>query len=435
MQAVAIDDKNYRANTFFVLMLCIGLLNGCQNMVIGEAAKGRNPREKPSINITTFSESLECMDDMLSAYDLPPVTITAQHIPHLSGDPNTVNGAKEMLITSLSSISEKSKKIKFVSFGSDLTDILALHRGHKKKDLFKTPDYFIRGGITQLDKNVISSRIGMGLNQDEWNSSFSGGQGVSYAALDLNVGTIADLQMISGVTSHNVLGVYSKGLGGDLGGRINSVGLFFDFGVDRRDGLGQAVRNLIDLGVIEIVGKMFDLPYMMCLPLDYSQAQVVKQINKEYNRYSVNKKMLVKAIQFSLRKNEFYNGKIDGILGNKTQLALQYYQRYSGDTSKGVDLSTYKTMLYGFKPDQGGIELPKSSKASAVAFYKDSQITQVDSQKVVLRPTEPTLNQVVSVNKVKVHSLYQYLQDRYQSDSDLETISTDNFLDIRVEPL
>ena len=390
MRAAAIHHnfRQYHRGRMLRVALLVAitlLLAACQTMVMGEAAKGRNPREKPSVNITTFSDSLECMDEMLAAYNPQTITLTAQNIPNLSGDPNTLNGAKEMLITALSNISEKSRKIRFVSFGSDLTDILALHRGHADKDSFVTPDYFIRGAITQLDKNVVSSRIGMGLNQEEWNTAFSGGAAISYAALDLNMGTVSDLQMLSGVTSHNVLAIYNKGLGGDLGGRINSVGSFFDFGVDRREGLGQAVRNLIDLGVIELVGRMFDVPYMVCLPIDYRQPQVAKLIDKEFSRFSASREKLIKALQFSLQRQHFYNGDIDGIMGDKTRRAIQFYQQYTGLDSNGLDLATYKTMLYGMAPDKGGREATEDQTYAAHVFYRQGPVTQADPQKVVFQ--------------------------------------------------
>ena len=79
---------------------------------------------------------------------------------------------------------------------------------------------------------------------------------MSYVALDINVGDMGSLQIIPGVNSNNVLALYNKGVGTDIGGRIKSVGTFFDFGVDRRDGLSQAIRNLVDLAAIEIVGKL-----------------------------------------------------------------------------------------------------------------------------------------------------------------------------------
>ncbi len=354
MQATAEVKYKMTKKVALITLFITSQLSGCANFLLGNKTFNRNPIENPVVNVTNFSNSLACMDNLLIQYDIPTITITAQDIPNMTGEGEQLVGGKEMLITSMSKIGSKSQRIRFVSYGTDLRDIILLHKAHDAKENFITPDYFIRGGITQLDKNVISSRFGTALNSEDWNAAFTGGQGISYAALDLNVGQVSSLQMIPGVTSNNVLAVYDKGAGTDLGGRINSVGTFFDFGLDRRDGLGQAIRNLVDLGLIELIGKLLDIPYMTCLPLDYENPEVLAKIREEYVRYSKDRHKLIKSIQMRLKQFNYYHGATHGILDRKTYLALEYYRNlYSlnsfNNGTQSIDFKLYKEIMYGNK--------------------------------------------------------------------------------------
>lgn len=331
------------------LLLISCLLNGCAKFLLGDRALNRNPTEKPSVNLSDFSVALECMDQMQLDYNAPTIVITAQDIPNKTAEGGPLVGTKDMLITSLSKISERSGRVHFVSYGTELRDIILLHKVHDHRDDFITPDYFILGSITQLDKNVLASRFGGALNSDTWNSTYSSGQGISYAGLDLNVGFIKNLQMIPGMTSSNVLALYDRGAGTDLGGRINSVGAFFDFGIDRRDGLGQAIRNMMDLATIELIGKLQNLPYLTCLPVNPSQPEVDAIIRKEYLRFQQNPQRLIQAIQGRLHQLGYYNGPIDGQLNQITIDAIGYFRQLYQLPNQNIlafDYEFYKTVMY-----------------------------------------------------------------------------------------
>lgn len=334
------------------MLLIAGFVSGCANFLLGENAMSRNPIENPTQNITNFSRSLDCMDNLLIQHDAPRITITAQDVPNMTGDGNSIAGTKDMLITSISKLSQRSRRIRFVSYGTDLRDIILLHKAHDGRDNFVTPDYFIRGAITQLDKNVMSSRIGAAVNDDSWNAAFSGGQGVSFLGLDLNIGLVSSLQMIPGVTSNNVLALWDRGAGTDLGGRLNSVGTFFDFGIDRRDGIGQAIRNMTDLAVIEVIGKLLDLPYLTCLPLNHSSPAVQSMIQQEYHRFSQNPRKLIRLVQGRLKHFNYYHGPVNGIMDRPTSLALEYFRNlyFAQQPIPGtgaLDFNLYYQIMYG----------------------------------------------------------------------------------------
>jgi len=381
-----------------MLMVLLGL-SGCASLLFGEKGLQRNPIETPVVNITNFSHSLQCMDEMLLDYDVAPILITAQDIPNLTAQRDSEVGSKDMLITSLSRISERSGKVRFISYGSDLGDILLIHKTHKESDRFVAPDFFIRGAVTQLDKNVIRSRVtGLGgLFPFGLGGLFSQEQ-ISYISLDLNIGLISNLQMLPGITSNNVLAITDKGVNAGFGGRIEKVGSYFDFGLTHRDGIQQAVRNMVDLGVIEVVGKLSDVPYLSCLPVDVSQPQVVENIRKEYEVYK-QKGMLVKIIQGKLKQNREYQGAVDGILNQQTFDALSQFTSLSnsgpslidsGQTT--IDFDVYKRVVYG-----------KAYQVSNYEFLDQANVKSYDIDSLIankqVNKKEDTYKGIAQVNK------------------------------------
>ncbi len=396
-----------------LIITTLSTSTGCARFLFGDKALSRNPAEKPVVNITTFSDSLECMDEMLIQFEVPVITVTAQDIPNRSTDVGITNGAKEMLITSMSKLSERSERIRFVSFGSDLRDVVLLQQAHSKKDTFSVPDFFIRGGITQYDRNVISSRIGTGLNHEDWNTTISGGQGISFAGLDLNAGLVRNLQMLSGVTSNNVLAIYDKGMGTEVGARLNSVGTFFDFGLDKQDGLGQAVRNMIDLGAIEIVGKLYDIPYLTCLPVKYDDPYVTKLILKEYKRYRDNYSKLIRTVQARLKQNNYYRGELTGKLDQNTYLSIEYFRHLTKLPATGgevIDFPLYKALLYGKKYDweydaigsKDTLNTAISHNNEALTFDKyDDSYPKLNTKNPGSAVSPPPPNKLLNTNKTR----------------------------------
>ena len=280
-----------------------------------------------------------------------PISLTAQDIENHTAEQVPLAGMKDMLISALSRMSERSKKIRFVAYGTDIRDILLLHKAHDERSAFQVPDIFIRGGVTQYDRNVLVNRFGGGLSHSNWNFSYSSGQGVTYVGLDLNAGTIKDLTILSDVSSSNVLALIDRGFGTEAGGRISTVGTVFDFGIDRRDGLGQAIRNLVDLGAIEVVGKLMAIPYMTCLPLNYEDQDVRAAIEKEYARFQQKPQHLIAIVQSQMRERGFYNGKIHGQLDKNTRLSLNYTNQLLKISPQAalISFTLYKKLLYSHK--------------------------------------------------------------------------------------
>lgn len=243
---------------------------GCQttNSTSKGALESATPSSPPTRTITGFSDALSCMDDLFARSGIHGVTLTAQDIPDQTQ--RVFSGTKDMLISALSRMSTKSDAFHFVAYGSDLADIVDLQSAHKGSSSFVTPDFFVRGSISQLDEGVEQKSGGVGINTPVFNIGAQGKQLVSVVGMDLNMGCVKNLQIVPGLTSSNSVAVVSQGGGANVGGVLNAqslspVGINLDFSVDENEGTNQAVRTLIELGAIELMGKLTGVPYKSCL--------------------------------------------------------------------------------------------------------------------------------------------------------------------------
>lgn len=224
------------------------------------------PRTAPVRTITSFNEALHCMDELFLSQGKKDIYITSAGIPDATGA--IAAGTKEMLITAISKMSAKSGALHFVDYDPTQLDVQVLSELVGLRDSFVAPRYYIRGAITQLDSNVLSSLESAGVSTPYVDLAVSRDQVVSVMSIDLNVGQLVTRQIMPGMSATNSIAVVRSGKGGDVGGVIGKAGLSISVSLDRSEGFHQAARNLVELSTIEVVGKLTRVPYWQCLQID-----------------------------------------------------------------------------------------------------------------------------------------------------------------------
>ena len=145
------------------------------------------------------------------------------------------------------------------------------------------PNYYIRGAITQLDEGVLDEAQAAAIGIPEFQVGASRDQTVSVVSLDLNIGNLVNRQIIPGASAHNSIAVARKGIAGDLAGSISKLGLNFDVVLNKGEGMHQAVRTLVELSTIEVLGKLAEVPYWRCLQIEQTNPAVVEEAKDWYN--------------------------------------------------------------------------------------------------------------------------------------------------------
>lgn len=246
-------------------LLALLFLSACQPRP-ETAYDVQNPRTAAVRNIGNFNESLRCMDDLFIAQGKQNIYITTAGIPDATG--LIAAGTKDMFITAVSRMSARSGAFRFVDYDPTQLDVQVLSEMVGLRDNFRAPNYYVRGAITQLDSNVLQSQVAAGLSIPNLDLAVNGNQVVSVVSIDLNIGDLVTRQILPGISASNSIAVVQSGKGADAGGLIGKAGLSLSVSLDKSEGFHQAVRNLIELSTIEILGKLTRVPYWQCLTID-----------------------------------------------------------------------------------------------------------------------------------------------------------------------
>ena len=185
----------------------MAILQGCGITAVEypDEIKEKLPVQTPVRAVTGFTDGLHCMDTMFAKYKVRPIRITAAQIPDFSESRGDAGyGAREMLISAISAMSQKSGALRFVAYDRSTPDIIALQSAHPNKKDFLVPDFFIRGAVTQIDGSPYSRQNGYSLSADSIDyKEIQGGQlsnsnsaSLKTVAVDLNMGLINNFQLL-----------------------------------------------------------------------------------------------------------------------------------------------------------------------------------------------------------------------------------------------
>lgn len=333
---------------FIAALLATSTLTGCFTKVNDIPLQAR-PDAQPTRTITSFSASLRCMDQLFAQYGKTNFLITADGIPDATGEVST--GTKEMLITAISSMSVQSNGFNFVDYdtNSNVAVLASFVADPTTPNIpvpvgFEIPQFYIRGAITQLDDSVVAESASAGVGIPQADIGVSTDQVASVVAVDLNVGNVFTRQMMPGVSASNSIVVRRSGSAADAGATIDKLGLNFNLSFNRSEGMHQAVRTLIELSTIEILGKLTQIPYWRCLEIDQTNPAVERQARDWFR--SMTRDERVRFTQRSLNALGFYRGLVTGELDGVTREAIGAYQSANQQIANGeINFDLYSALI------------------------------------------------------------------------------------------
>ena len=305
------------------------------------------PVVTPIRSISSFSESLVCMDRMLGDYGRGTTLITSKIIPDASGKVSVAT--KDMAITALSQMSRTSNAFRYVDYEvealkqdtvQNLTTLL-LNAGQMR--LVK-PALYISGSIAYLDQNVTINRLGAGIAAERWELGYNRDLQGSAFGLELHLGDFNSRTLLSGIDSANEIVVANAARAIDGGGRIRKTGVQFNVAQEVSQGTGPAVRTLVELGLIELVGKWARVPYWQCLAIDQAHPEYQRQLHNWWEAMSGDERL--RLFQTALRSSGYFAGTTDGKPSPALRDAIARVQADRGVTPTGnLDFETYEKLV------------------------------------------------------------------------------------------
>lgn len=365
-------------------------LSGCMTAP-HKAYTANQAQTAPVRNLTNMDLALGCLDRLLVEYQVRPMYITSPGLPNRAGDKVGLSSSADMLKTSIGQLSQ-SNVFRYVDLsllamsqyggnanetGSRPIDTNAILtwieflKAYSDTAEFKYPGYIISGSISQLDNSVLSDQAGgslgseqigtFGLNQDQM---------VSIVTVDMQVVGAQRLQVVNGLTTKNSLALAKNGVGADFSGRVKTVGGYFNVSYDRSEGLHQGIRDLIQLGTVELLGKLAKVPYQRCLQAEASAPGALQADEGRFEDLSeaqrvrfAQQRLAALADPSSLSHAAYYNGPANGVLDAATRDAIARYRRQAGLIANAeIDLDLYRSLAHA-PVAQPGQSAPKLSFA------------------------------------------------------------------------
>jgi Domain of unknown function (DUF4384) len=328
-------------------------LGGCttldvKNKTLTETQATRTgPEAPPFRSITGFSAGLRCMDNLMIDYGIRDVSMLVEDIFDQTKKVNA--GTRDMLITAVSDMTRRSRAIRINAFGRDATNVISyLAQAQRQSPYDVIPQFDIKGSVSQFDEQVIRNTQDLGASFRPFlNLGLSRDAATNILGLDLSVLSTADMSVLSGVTSRNSVVILKAGKGFDADAAYHKLGISYSMSLSRSEGQSQALRGLVELASIELMGKLTKTPYWRCLGADASANEEIKlEMSDWYFAMARTRIELVAYFQQQMRRRGYYDGPLDGQFNPAIDEAIANYREAIGMSKEPViDEALFKTYL------------------------------------------------------------------------------------------
>jgi hypothetical protein len=339
-------------NVFKLTFSAAFLLSACAGdppSQTAEVVQIARPKSQAKRIDTGMNEALRCFGRMLADNKVRPFSVMSSGLPDKTGKIYTTAqegtfagpATKDMMVTAISTISAESQAVYFIEWGQVTPEGVTSN----VKGLGSiVPDYFITGGITQVDDGIADKTTSVGADISTGNvgigGSYSKDFNVGLVTIDMSIGKLPERYMIPGLSVSNTIALSNKGTAIGAEATVSKFGISYDVSDRRKNGVQQTVRALIELGLIETIGRKEGLPYWQCLDLDSTRPAVVQEMQKSYSSMKLPKR--VTFVQRKLKQAGYYSGEVNGRNDATTRLAIQRYKSKNNQVpTSDVDFNLY----------------------------------------------------------------------------------------------
>jgi hypothetical protein len=350
----------------------------------------------PETKVTSFSKSLVDLGRMTEIYDTPRLNIQSKDIVDNTGT-SVATGAEiprditEMIKSSLNAI---GGKVVFIPYNPGFIQNQMI-TGYSNFDKKLIPDVVITGGITEFDRGLETrgKNIDIGAETKPWTGapkSLPGNTiGIDYGkedkeafssvTLDFN---LIDFQTMAGIArmqTVNSIKVHKAMAESELGFTLFGPTFGLKGSVKKVQGRHAAVRLLVELSMIQIIGKYLMVPYWKLLPDAEPDPVVIEGLTKAYYQFDEPSR-IAKAQEMLILHG--YDVPLNGILDEQTRAALQKTVNTFDPASNGIDKETF-VALY--------LSVPIADSTLERRYLVSSLVSggQENQQAAVAPPAEP----------------------------------------------
>jgi hypothetical protein len=359
--------------------------------VLTLSACGLNPQSAdtdlnvtlPEAKITVYNKAINRIGMMHIIYGTDSFRIMSNDITDNTGTSSATQGEiprdiTEMVKSTLNAIGEG---IIFIPYdpGFMQNTVLTGYTDYSEK---LVPDVMVSGGITEFDRGLVTKGDELDLDIEfgnEYGINFADQNKNSLAniTLDFNLidfktfAGIPRIQAINGIKVH-------KGLKEDaIGFTVKSATFGVKGTMKKVQGRHAAVRLLVQLSMVQIIGRYQKIPYWRLIPGATADDVVLDMVISDF--YDKTKADKIATMQSYLYLHG-YDINITGVEDDEMMAALQQFASKNGLQSSGIDEQTfmalYESIPLDHKTKQRRKTMPKLSQEVIAAIPKKKLVSK-----------------------------------------------------------
>ncbi len=370
--------RGLAALTLALAMAAAGCAGAPSPRAVAQVRDTANPTDRGQRTITNFTSALRCMDDLLFTLGTRDVSVMLEELRDSTG--RVPVGVRDMVTSGVSEMTRRSRALRLSLFGSDQANLVqALQSAQRTSAFAVVPDFSIRGTVSQLDEDVRRQSGSLGLLAEGlFGFRFSKETRFSTLAFDAAVVRTDDFTLLPGVASKNMTVIVREDASaGDGLARLVTGNLVFGFAAARADGNAQAARNMIELALIELVGKLVRAPYWQCLGTPDDDAEVRREMDDWFE--SMERDERIVFLKERLRERRWFDGPLDASEDDGFGDALRRYRTAIGMPPDGaIDAAFFRRFVITKAP-AGPLARPPRRVPAAAAPAPAAEATAATS--------------------------------------------------------
>lgn len=214
------------------------------------------------------------MDRLLHESGRGTVLISSNGFPDNTKDLDV--GADDMLINAISQMNASNRRYVFLD-QARLKNFGQLEIVTSRKDEEQYPQIYVRGSISQIDERTVDAGVTTSYDGPSTRTVsdlyFKGTRKLSVISVDMHLVSFPSRRVLAGGSVANSMVVSQRRVDGKITGLISQGTLGIPLHIERIESKSQAVRNLIEVGIIELLGRHSGVPYWTCLETPGVNAQ------------------------------------------------------------------------------------------------------------------------------------------------------------------
>lgn len=319
----------------------------------------------PAAKTTSYTSALQQLGLMTEIYDTGSFKIQSNPIGDVTGTSGSTGGEIPRDITEMvkSSLNSVGGNIVYIPYDPSFIQNQMV-TGYSNFDTKTIPDVVLTGGITEFDRGLETRGDGTNFGAEanftgapKWLPSKTvgidygdkGKEGLARITLDFNLINFQTMTGIARMNTVNSLEVHKALHEKELGITLFGPTFGLKGSIKKVEGRHAAVRLLVELSMIQIIGKHLVLPYWRLLGDDAQPDQVVVQ-QLERSFYQMDETQRIISVQEWLF---LYGSNVDitGTMDEQTRFALQQHDS-SFAPGAALTLDLFKKLYLNLPLDQ-----------------------------------------------------------------------------------